>query len=186
MEKTRFYPPLWSVAPFSSNIMSQWYNGDRTVKELILKNSAMNELGVSEINLNIVKFAAIDKVGSEHHVLDFPGQNSVAIKGMGSGCFLKSSSMVTLKPGTYETLRFYVGKRNNRFVYSNGAEGTANDFDYLDFQMEKPLTICKDEKAEVKLWFDLAPYQLSRHFRPLTDWLKRKKEQLPKLASNFG
>ena len=181
MEKTRFYLPIWTVPPLSSNIMSIWYNGERAVKELILKNSITNELGVSEMNLNIKKFAAIDKEGNEHHILDFQGQNSVAIKGIGSGhfYFLRSDRMVPLRPGTYETLRLYVGKRNNKFIYSDGVVGKANDFDYLDFRIEKPLVIGKNDKDVIKLWFDLAPYQFSRHFRPLTDWLKRKKEQLP-------
>jgi hypothetical protein len=188
MEKTRFNLPIWTVPPFSSNIMSNWYNGERAVKELILKNPITNELGVSEMNLNIKKFAAIDKAGNEHHILDIQGQNSVAIKGIGSGHFyyLKSSRVDSLKPGTYETLRLYVGKRNNKFIYSDGVAGKANDFDYLDFRMEKPLIIGKDGEDVIKLWFDLTPYQFSRHFRPLLDWLKRKKEQLPRLASNLG
>lgn len=188
MEKTRFYPSIWSVDPFSSNIMSQWYNGNSTVSELILKNSAVNELGVSEMNLDIVKFGAIDDVGSEHPVLDFPSQNSVTIKGIGSGhfYFLKSASMIDLKPGIYKTLRFYVNKGNNKFIYSDGVEGEVNDFDYLDFRMKKPLVIGENGKDEVKLWFDLAPYQFSRHFKPLTDWLRKKKEQLPRLVNNLG
>ena len=100
MEKTKFYLPIWTVPPFSPNIMSNWYNGKSPVKELILKNSITNELGVSEMKLNITKFAAIDNAGNEHHILDLPSQNSFAIKGIGSGhfYFLKSAGMVALKP----------------------------------------------------------------------------------------
>ena len=86
MEKTRFNLPIWTVPPFSSNIMSNWYNGERGVKELILKNSITNELGVSEMNLNIKKFdealgksLGIDKpdalVGLQYA---FPVQNRTA------------------------------------------------------------------------------------------------------------
>ena len=186
MEKTRFYPAIWAVSPLGSNVMGDWYGNDREIKELILRNSGAMELGVSEMELNITAFAAIDTSGKEHHIVDFPGQNSVNIKGMGSGFFLKSKSMVDLEPGTYKSIRFYIEKRNSKFIYSDGTSGKKNNSDFIDFKMEKSLKLKKGDKAEIKLWFDLAPYQFSRHFKPLTDWLKKKREQLPRLVSNLG
>ncbi len=186
MEKTRFYPAIWAVSPSGSNVVGDWYANDREVKELILKNSAAKELGVSEMELNITAFAAIDKSGEEHHILDFPGQNSVNIKGMGSGFFLRSKSMVNLKPGTYKAIRFYIEKRNSKFIYSDGTSGKKNNSDFIDFKMEKSLKLKKGDKTEIKLWFDLAPYQFSRHYKPLTDWFKSKIEQLPRLISHQG
>lgn len=186
MNKIKFYPTIWTAAPFTYNIMSHWYTTDKTVKELILKNSSTKELGVSEMNLNITKFTAFDVAGKEHHITDFPGQNPVTLKGMGSGRYLKSATVVGLKPGTYAILRFYLGTSDNKFAYSDGTPGVANNLNHVDFEIEKRLIIKKGEKAEVKLWFDLAPFQFSRHFKPLVDWLKRTKKQLPRLANNLG
>lgn len=186
MGKTNVYPTIWAVAPYTYDVMSHRATNDKVYKELILKNSSVEKLGISEMDLNITKFSAIDKAGNEHHITDFPGQDSVQIKGMGSGHFLKSTNMISLAPGTYTSLRFYLGKTNNRFIYKDGVAETANEVNSLDFKMEKNLVIGEGEKTEVKLWFDFAPYQFSCHFKPLTDWFKKSNIQKPRLANNLG
>jgi hypothetical protein len=152
------------------NMALQLDGSGRPIKELILSNSLADEFRVSEMHINITKFSAIDSKGIEHYIKDFPGQLAVQLKGMGSGHFIKSSSVVSLEPGSYTTLRYYLDSSNNRFIYSDGVEEAAIDLDFLDFKIENGLTIDGGEAAEVKLWFDFTPYQFSRHFKPLKDW----------------
>ncbi|MBT8188755.1 MAG: hypothetical protein HKP38_10475 [Croceitalea sp.] len=176
MKRTTFYPNIWLSMPYA------FYNAElaaerdlvgRRIKELILNNSVADELGVSEMELNITKFSALDIKGNEHHIFDFPGQNAVQIKGMGTGHFMKSSGVVTLKPGTYKSLRFYLGKANNSFTYKDGVVESTNKLSYLDFEIQNNLTIAVEEATEVKLWFDLTPFHITKHLKPMTDWFKK-------------
>ncbi len=186
MEKTRFYPPIWATAPFTYDVVRQWYVHDKSVKELVLKNAFLESYEVSELDLNITKLAVIDTDGNEQPIIDFPGQNSVKIKGMSSGHFLKSSDIVSWKPGTYSILRVYFDKENMEFIQGDGTVKTVSRFDYFDFTLEKELTLTKSEETEIKLWFDLAPKRGNNLFRLFNDWIKRKKELLPRLASDLG
>lgn len=186
MEKTRFYPPIWTMTPFGFDVVRQWYAHDKKLKEIVLKNTLLHSYRVSELDLNITKLAVIDGKGNEQRVLDFPGQNSVKIKGMSSGHFLKSSDIVSWQPGTYSILRVYFDRKNAEFTLSDGSVRAVSSFDYFDFTMENELMLKNDEKTEIKLWFNLAPRQVTSPFTFLKDWIKRKKAQFPRLAGNMG
>jgi len=186
MKKTRFYPTIWSTVPFTPSIMADWYAPQNGSKELIMKNNAATSLKVSEMTLNIVKLAAVDMDGKEHQVVDFPGQNPVVLKGIPSGCFLRSKSLLALPKGKYTALRFYLAGWGNQFIYRDGVEESANTFESLDFAVENGFEIDGNELAEAKLWFDFAPYQWKRHFKPLSDLFKGSKSPKPRLANSFG
>lgn len=170
---------------FNFDLMAERDASGRRIKEVILKNEMVDELGVSEMELNITKFVAVDTDGSEHHILDFPGQNAVKVKGMASGHFLRSSKVLNLKPGTYTKLRFYIGNEN-KFAYSDGLVEDVFSYDHLDFTIKNGLNIEGDEAAEVKLWFDFAPYKWSRYFKGLTDFFKVNQKPRPRLVRGFG
>ncbi|KAB5490135.1 MULTISPECIES: hypothetical protein [Flagellimonas] len=186
MKKTNFYPTIWSTVPFAPNAIGDWYAEERAVKELILKNEAATSLKVSEMLLNITKFSAIDEHGKEHFIVDFPGQNPVSLKGIPSGTFLRSKSVLTLPEGKYTKLRFYLAGWGNQFVYQDGVEESANAFERLDFTIEDGFQMEGGEATEVKLWFDFAPFEWKRHFKPLTDLFIRSKSPRPRLANSFG
>lgn len=183
MKRKTFYPNIWSTTPFAMNVLAHQDHEGRTIKELILKNTSIIELGVSEMELNIKKLAALDAEGKEYRVIDFPGQNSVKIKGIGSGHFLRSKSVVKLQPNTYTTLRFYIGNKNNQFIYNDGTVERVNKVDFLDFEIENGLIIKDNEATEVKIWFELAPFEFSRHFKHLLERFKKPKQAKPKLSN---
>ncbi|MBR9853462.1 MAG: hypothetical protein GYB37_02640 [Algicola sp.] len=183
MKKMNFYPTIWSTPLYVSTIMEAKYGVETCGTELILKNEAAMVLKVSEMSLNIIRFSAIDDQGSEHFIIDFPGQNPVSLKGMASGNFIRSRSVVSLPEGRYTTLRFYMAEWGNQFVYEDGVTESANAFKRLDFQIENGFTVEKDKAPEVKLWFDFAPYQWRRHFKPLSDLFMGSKSQKPRLAN---
>ncbi len=184
MERTTFNTSTWLTLPHTFMGAVLFDLEGRPIKELILKNDCADALEVSEMHLNITKFSAFDDQGKEHYIIDFPGQNAVQIKGMGSGHFIRSSSVVALAPGTYTTLRYYLGNENNLFTYKDGEQEAANDFDFLDFEIQNNLTLEGGEAAEVKLWFDFAPYQFSRHFKPIKEWLKTWRNPIRRLANS--
>lgn len=186
MKKTRFYPTVWQVMVDPSGAVGQWDNQGRRIKELTLKNNAVTELGISEMQINLNKVSAFDLAGKEHHILDFPGQNSLPLKGLATGHFLKSKSVIGLPEGSYSKLRFYLGGSNNMFIYDDGSEESANEVRYLDFNIENGLTVEGNEAPEVKLWFDFAPFKLSSYFKGLTDMFKKRQNtQKPRLANSF-
>lgn len=185
MKKQTFYPTIWSPMPFSIDLMAQRDASGKRIKELILKNEMVAELGVSEMELSITKFAAVDADGKEYDILNFPGQNDLNIKGMASGHFLRSGSVLNLKSGTYTKLRFYLGQQNE-FSYSDGLVEEVFSYDCLDFTIENGLTLEGNEPAEVKLWFDFAPYKLSSYFKGFRDLFKGSQKPRPRLANGFG
>jgi len=186
MKTTNIYPTIWSTPYYTPSVMVGRYGAHTKEAELILKNEMARSLNVSEMALNITKFSAIDEHGNEHFIIDFPGQNPVTLKGIASGNFIRSKSVLSLPKGRYKTIRFYVAGWGNQFIYKDGIEESANSFDRLDFTIEDGFTIEQDNVHEVKLWFDFAPYQWKRHFKPLTDLFMGSKSQKPRLANSFG
>nr|WP_321414562.1 hypothetical protein [uncultured Allomuricauda sp.] len=186
MKKNMFYPTIWSTAPYATSVLADWYGSESKGAELILSNEAATAHHVSEMALNITKFSAMDEQGKEHFIIDFPGQNPVPLKGIASGNFIRSKSVLSLPEGTYTALRFYMAEWGNQFVYQDGVTESANSFNRLDFRIEGGFKVEKNKVPEVKLWFDFAPYQWKRHFKPLTDLFMGSKSQRPRLANSFG
>jgi len=183
MKTQNFYPTIWSIPLYTPGSMEANFGVNGQIADLILINEAATALKVSEITLNITRFSAIDEQGNEHFIMDFPGQNPVDLKGMASGNFIRSKSVVSLPEGKYIALRFYMAGWGNRFVYEDGMAESANTFERLDFEIENGLTIEKNKAPEVKLWFNFAPYQWKRHFKPLSDLFMGSKGQKPRLAN---
>lgn len=181
-----FYPTIWSTAPYTPNVLADWYSSENKGAELILSNEAATAYHVSEMTLNITRFSAIDEQGKEHFIIDFPGQNPVMFKGIASGNFIRSKSVLSLPKGKYTAFRFYMAQWGNQFIYQDGMEESANTFNRLDFNIEDGFVVEEDNAPEVKLWFDFAPYQWKRHFKPLTDLFMGSKSQRPRLANSFG
>ena len=171
MKKTSNYPNNWIPYPIMLH-PDFWYGEEKNVKELILKNNYINELGISEMGLYINKFHAIDDQGNEHHILEISDQNTVTIKGISNAHFLKTRSMNKLPKGTYSLLRFYLSKKDHKFISADGEVKQFKDIQYLDFEIENGFTVSKLEENEVKLWFDLAPFKFSRHFKAFKNVFK--------------
>lgn len=187
MKRLTFYPSVWPV-PYSLNEASNFFQNGELVKELILSTSSNVSSEVSEMNLNINKFSAIDENGQEHVILNFSQQNSITFKGISSGHFLKSASLSSLNQGTYTTLRFYLNKENNCFIKSSGDMVAVNNLEFLDFEIENGLTVNGQGSVAFKLWFDFAPYKLSKYFKPFTDLFKAEEmlvKDWPKVVYNY-
>jgi len=166
--------------------MADWYGSETKQAELILRNETATSLNISEMSLNITKFSALDEQGNEHFIIDFPGQNPVTLKGIASGNFIRSKSVLSLPEGKYSALRFYMAGWGNEFIYQDGVSESANSFNRLDFVIENGFAIYGENAPEIKLWFDFAPYQWKRHFKPFTDLFMGSKSQKPRLANSFG
>ncbi len=136
MKHSTFYPYIW-CHPFFFKADFE----ERTIKELILKNRHLLELGVAEMHLNLTKLSLIDNTGAEHPFLDFKGQAHLKIKGIGSGHFLRSKNTVNLKPNTYSVFRFYLNNSGNQFTYTDNFKEPANKFKYIDFEIENGLAM---------------------------------------------
>ncbi|NKI30657.1 hypothetical protein [Croceivirga thetidis] len=184
MKKQTFYPTIWSPMPFNFGFLAQGDINGRRIKEVILNNQMVAELGVSEMELNINRFAAFDIHGNEHHILDFPGQSALKIQGMASGNFLRSRKSVNLNSGTYTTFRFYLNKEN-KFTYNDGLVEDVFSYDHLDFTIENNLIIDGSQPLELKFWFDFAPFKLSSYFKSITDLFRKEGNQRPRLARGY-
>ncbi len=164
MKKEKFYGNNWQVYPLSFD-MYQYDSKGRYIKDLILNNNYATKMNISEMNLTIIKLSAFDLDGNEHFVTDFKGNNLIKIKGLFGGDFLRSTSVLKLGSGTYNILRFYLGKKGNSFVYSDRSEELVSDFNFLDFNIENGLNIKGNESPEVLLRFDFTPYERINYFK---------------------
>ena len=171
MKKLNFYPKTWQVVPLISD-RYQLDSEGKCIKDLVLRNSYSTDMKVTEMYLNINKFSAIDNKGQEHFINDFPGQASIPIKGMHTGLFLKSKSVLSLKPGTYSAFRFYLGKSGNRIIYSDRLEERADGIKFLDFEIANGLTLKGEESPETILRFDFVPFTTSGLFKWIGQFLK--------------
>lgn len=187
MKQLTFYSSMWPV-PYKLDGASNFAHTDERIKELILNSSSNVSQEVSEMHLNINKFSAIDEKGHEHHIIDFSAKNSMQFKSMASGHYIKSTHLLSLEPGNYTTLRYYLSNEDNCLIKSNGEKLNANNIEFLDFEIKNGLEITQNEASTVKLLFDFAPFKFSRHFKPLTDWFKSKNmltENWPKVVYNY-
>jgi hypothetical protein len=186
MNKARFYPSIWTTIPYSSQFWSDWYSSPKAAPEVILSNAILDRQSVSEMEVSLLKIAAIDLEGREHALIEFNELEPVRIKGLVSGDFLKLSNTIPIQMGTYTCLRFYMGNGANRFVYSNGEIDTTNPLSHLDFKIQDNLEVRTSQQDELKLWFQLAPYTFGSYVRPFSNLFKKVKEQLPRLAGCIG
>ncbi len=172
MKSTKFYPTIWQTIPYSFELIDQWDAEGRRITDLILKNSFAIENGVSEFELNINKLSAFDKKGKEHFIADFPQHAFLNVKGLHTGHFIKSKSVLELKPGEYRVFRFYIDTMGNSMKYSDRSIAQLQGFGYLDFEIQSGLKITGDEAREVILRFDLEPYSIASFFTPIKNWFK--------------
>ncbi|MBC8768676.1 hypothetical protein H4O18_11790 [Arenibacter sp. BSSL-BM3] len=185
MKNMNFYPKTWQVVPLLSD-RCQLDSDGKCIKDLVLRNSYSTDMNVTEMNLNINKFSAIDNKGQEHFISDFPGQASIPIKGMHTGLFLKSKSVLTLTPGTYTAFRFYLGKSGNSIIYSDHLEERADGIKFLDFEIADGLTIKGEESPEAILRFDFVPYNTSGLFKWFGQLFKGPTGFRGKLVNSFS
>jgi hypothetical protein len=181
MKKMNFYPKTWQVVPLISD-RCQLDSDGKCIKDLVLQNSYATDMKVSEMELNITKFSAIDTKGQEHFIADFPGQTAIPIKGMHTGLFLKSKSVLSLAPGSYSAIRFYLGKTGSRITYSDRYEEDADGIKYLDFEIVNGLIVVGEESPEAILRFDFAPFKAIGFFKSIAQVFKGQGVLAGKLA----
>lgn len=184
MKTTTSYPTIWQTVPFSFEPYN-WDSKGRSIKDLVLKNTYATDMRVSEMQLDIKRFSAFDSQGNEHFIADFSGHNSLLVKGIPTGHFLKSRGVLKLEPGRYTALRFYIGA-SSRFIYSDRMEEPAEGFEYLDFDIENGLTVQGGESPEAVLRFDFAPFKRSKFGNAIRELFKAPRHFAGKLADNLS
>jgi hypothetical protein len=182
---TKFYPNIWQLIPYSLQ-MNQWDQEGAPIVDLILNNWYASHNKVAEMNLNIRAFTALDSEGIEHYITDFRGTGIIPVKGLHKGEFLRSRSILSLGPGSYTALRFYLAESGNSFIFNDGRKELVTQFQYLDFEIENGLEIRGDEAPEVILRFCLEPFSTWRHFRHLGEWVKKSRGFGTKLANGLA
>ena len=185
MSKTNYYPTVWQSVPFSFELYN-WDTHGRCIKDLVLKNEVATARRVSKMQLNISRFSAFDRAGKEHFIADFPGQDSLSIKGIHAGDFLRSKGVLLLAPGFYTVLRFYLSRAGNTFTYSDRVEEPADGFEYLDFEIENGLAIEGDASPEAILRFDFVPFTASKFNSAIKNLFKIPHVLAGKLVGSMG
>lgn len=186
MKETKFYPTIWQTIPYSLYNTGQWDAKGRQIKDLTLNNKLATEFEVSEMNLTIIKFTAFDINGVEHFITDFSPQTKVSLKGLHTGLFIKSKSVVELPKGTYSSLRFYIEETGNSFTYCDRSSEPISGVNYLDFAIEDGLDISDFEASEIILRFDFEPYTLASYFKPVSMLFKRSKSFTTNLVQSLA
>ncbi|WP_373517653.1 hypothetical protein [Pricia sp.] len=184
MKETKFYPTIWQTIPFSFDLYN-WDSKGKCIKDLVLKNTYATEMRVSEMQLNLNRFSAFDSSGKEHFIADFSGQDSLLIKGIHAGHFLRSKGILLLEPGFYTAIRFYFGT-GSCFIYSDRVEEPTEGFEYLDFEIVNGLTIKGDESPEALLRFDFVPFKVGTFRNAIKHLFKVPRHFAGKLADNLS
>jgi len=185
MKKVKFFPSSWQTFPYTLE-SNNWDKEGRLIKDLVLKNSYATKKGVSEMILNISKLSVFNKEGKEQFVADFQGQNEVNLKGMHTGRFIRSQSILKLEPGDYTTIRFYLNKKGNSFSYTDRTSESVYRFKYLDFEIENEMKLTGDEASQVILRFDFEPFDLSSYFRPFLQFFERSRSLTARFSNSLG
>lgn len=186
MRKTKFYPTIWQTVPFSLHMMAQRNANENNVKDLILKNIYASDNSISEMKLNVIKFSAIDIIGSEHVIREFPENEYLQLKGMHTGLFIKTKSILNLNPGAYKTFRLYISEKGNEFVYADRSKEQVYRFDYLDFEIENGLELTGDETEQILLRFDLERFTFSSYYKSISRMFQSNTFKRTKWANSFG
>ncbi|MEJ1222751.1 hypothetical protein [Sediminicola sp. 1XM1-17] len=184
MKKVKFYPTIWQTVPYSFDVLGQWETEGKQQKDLVLQSIQATKMGISEMNLNIGSISAIDKDGQEHKIENFPPR-VLQIKGLHTGHFLRSKSMLQLPAGEYTAFRFYLAKTGNSFVLSNKSVKPTSRFEFLDFQIEGGLEIRGIEIPEVILRFDFQPYDLPVVFKKIAQFASNTKWFVARLVQSM-
>ncbi|WP_222983177.1 hypothetical protein [Flagellimonas meishanensis] len=184
MKNNKVYPNKWQTVPFTFDLFAGWEAQGRPAKELILKNEVIKNGNVAEMTFNIFRFSAVDSEGREYLIQEFPEDNAVTFKGMGSGHFTRLGGLVNLPARDYTALRFHFKRYGNLLTCADGSEEHVNQLDHLDFTIENGFSIQKEGTIELKLWFDLVPFQWKRHLRTLQSWFAKKYER-PRWANSY-
>lgn len=185
MKTTHFYPNKWQMIPMAFQIASSYDSCHIQTRDLILKNDSVLEREISEMNLNLTKFSAIDIHGQEFVIKDFEQPTPLNIKGMHTGAYLKTKRTVDLPAGTYNSFRFYVNSSGNEMIFSDRSSQQIYSFHFLDFYIENDFRIEKDEPVEVMLSFDLMPFTMASYFNSIRDRFKRSSQMVYRLAHSF-
>jgi hypothetical protein len=184
MKETKFYPTIWQTIPYSLDNIGNWDAEGRQIKDLTLNSKLASEFGVSEMNLNLIKFTAFDNEGVEHFITDFPPHTIVNLKGLHTGLFVKSKRVLDLPKGTYSSFRFHIEELGNRFTYSDRSSEPISGVSYLDFKIEDGLEISDGEASEIILRFDFEPYTLASYFKPFLQLFKKTKSFTTNLVNS--
>lgn len=184
MKNLKLYPTIWQSIPYSLDTLDQWDENGKRIKDLVLSNTYASENGVSQMNLNIEKFSALDTNGTEHFISDFKGNNGIAFEGLHTGLFVKTRSVLSLQPGSYSSFRFYLGNRGNTFTFSDRSSQAIHHLEYLEFTIENGLTLTGNEAEKVILRFDFEPYTLKSYVKQLLQLFKGEKIWKTKWATH--
>jgi len=168
-----FYPTMFHTNPFSFNRIELWDQAGSDAKELFLRNSQAKEIGISKIELNVVKFSVLDKNGKEYNQSDFAKRVELNSKGIDTEFFINIISTLKLGKGTYTTIRFYASPSGNLLIYKNGRKEAMDHLDFLDFEITNDLLIEGTQELQVTMRFDFEPFSLKSFFRTLPGVLKK-------------
>ena len=164
--------------------MNWWTAESRCIQELILRNAMASQQGITAMHLNISKLTALAEDGTEYPMAEFTALPRVELPGLQSGRFIKTKSAVSLAPGHYPQLRFYLRQEGNIFCKQVGDE--ACTLEYLDFEIDGGLTITGSEGPELLLRFDFPAPPFIRIANPLKKVVVRSKNLAGKLVRSFG
>ncbi|NNK12584.1 MAG: hypothetical protein HKP08_14670, partial [Flavobacteriaceae bacterium] len=182
MKTNTYYPTMFHTNPFVHNWRDVYALSERNAKDVLLQNDMVREKGISEMILNITRFAAIDENGNEHLIKDFSKGNLVDLKGTHSGLFIKTNSAPELNPGIYKAFRFYLADSANTFIYKDQSEAVVSGLDFIDFEINNSLKIDGKSKKPIIMRFDFEPFTLLSYFNPIRNLFKRQNPSGRKLT----
>ncbi|MEQ8241386.1 MAG: hypothetical protein RIA69_19380 [Cyclobacteriaceae bacterium] len=134
----------------------QWDLESRCIKDIKLKNTFATEFKVSEMMLNLRQITAIDTQGNEVQIKSFEHE-TLAVEEISTQKHLKTGILRHLKPGEYQTVRFYIEPKGNFFTTNTEKDEVLPEMEFLEFEIVEGLTIHRGELPNLLFRFDLTP-----------------------------
>lgn len=184
MKNNKVYPNKWQTVPFTFDLFAGWEAQGRPSQELVLKNEVLKNGNIAKMTLNIFRFSMVDAEGRAYLIQEFPENNAVTFKGMQSGHFVRLGVPINPPARDYTALRFHVKGQGNILSCADGSEEVIDQLDHLDFAIQNGFSVQNEGTMELKLWFDLVPFQWKRHLQTIQSWFAKKYER-PRWANSF-
>lgn len=141
---------LSTFTPGSLDLL-RWDLGAKPKKELTLTYNSSVSSEVAEMTLKINRMSVISSTGEEFPCADFNNQR------MQLGSYTRANSLklkdsVALKPGYYQTVRFYISEESSE-TFRNRVTQKINGRDYVDFEIQDGLSVTAGELVNFQLSF---------------------------------
>jgi hypothetical protein len=129
--------------------MFRWDQESRSIKNILLRNSQLQEYEMSSLTLDTIKITVMDMQGFEHDLLVYDQVKQFSLDFANGGKGLRTGIVRDLLPGAYRSIRFYLDRNSQ-----SSKDELMLGLDYIHFDIVEGLEVKKGEFASLLLYLE--------------------------------